>query len=393
MTGIKSRIAYPILPHILRKKLDKTREARGGKGIYKRRNSRNYRVIMSYSTFDKLSKQGPGALNKYVNGYAVRIQPRQYFEGNLENDERIELGKNAFLYYKSIKDYREYPPKESWQQVAELYTSGDKNKKDPEWIGEFAAFIQNTKPKITSHICGDKNNEFQGIKKKEHLESLKSKYRPYENKIPDQAGLGNFDYDYCSKEEENRVILQLSYLLMSVPGMDEQLITYYKEFKEEAKFQENTISLIDSEGSELYKEKYKEVLQELKMACEENGVLDFEKLKKVRAISQSDENLPICPLCLETLEASDFLEIADQVEGREEEDNTRSKIALMHIDALRPGEFNHKTYNLAWGHRMCNTIQEDMSLEETLTKIEKILENNINRQDQKDILLEQKKEK
>ena len=30
----------------LRKKIDKTKEGRGGKGIYKRRNSRSYRVII-----------------------------------------------------------------------------------------------------------------------------------------------------------------------------------------------------------------------------------------------------------------------------------------------------------------------------------------------------------
>lgn len=126
MSEINSKIAYDVFPYALKKKLDKTKEARTGKGIYKRRNSRNYRVIMSYSTFVRLSEIGENELDKYENGYIVRIQPQQYFEGGVKDDNRIVLGKNAFIYYKSIHDYRQYPPKEEWKQVAELYTSSEK---------------------------------------------------------------------------------------------------------------------------------------------------------------------------------------------------------------------------------------------------------------------------
>ncbi|GFO97836.1 uncharacterized protein ig2599ANME_2047 [groundwater metagenome] len=38
-------------PDVLKKKIDKTAEARGGDGIYKRRNSRTYRVIMHLNTY------------------------------------------------------------------------------------------------------------------------------------------------------------------------------------------------------------------------------------------------------------------------------------------------------------------------------------------------------
>ena len=57
---------------------------------------------------------------------------------------------------------------------------------------------------------------------------------------------------------------------------------------------------------------------------------------------------------------------------------------------MRPGKFNHRTYNLAWGHRMCNTIQEDMSLEETLKLLDNIVGNNKNRVNKNDIIEEQK---
>lgn len=390
MSEINSKIAYDVFPYALKKKLDKTKEARTGKGIYKRRNSRNYRVIMSYSTFVRLSEIGENELDKYENGYIVRIQPQQYFEGGVKDDNRIVLGKNAFIYYKSIHDYRQYPPKEEWKQVAELYTSSEKIEDKPEWIGEYAAFIQNTQPQITSHICGNSKNIFNNETKKDYINRIKEKYRPDDKKIPQQAGIGNFDYDYCTNKEMDLVILQLSYLIMTVPGMDEQLIAYYKEFGEEAKFGNKAVSLLELDDDK-YKEFYQDKLDELEKACYEYNLLNKEQLKNVRAISQNEDFLPVCPLCLETLNSAEFLEIADQVEGREEEDNTRSKIALMHINALRPGKFNHRTYNLAWGHRMCNTIQEDMSLEETLKLLDNIVGNNKNRVNKNDIIEEQKK--
>lgn len=390
MSKINSKIAYDVFPYALKKKLDKTKEGRVGKGIYKRRNLRNYRVIMSYSTFVRLSKIGENELDKYENGYIVRIQPRQYFEGGVKDDNRIVLGENAFIYYKSIHDYRQYPPKEEWKQVAELYTSSEKIEDKPEWIGEYATFIQNTKPQITSHICGKSKNVFNNETKKDYMNRIKEKYRPDDKKIPQQAGIGNFDYDYCTNKEMDLVILQLSYLIMTVPGMDEQLIAYYKEFGEEAKFGNKAVSLLELDDDK-YKEFYQDKLDKLEKACYEYDLLNKEQLKNIRAISQNEDFLPVCPLCLETLNSAEFLEIADQVEGREEEDNTRSKIALMHVNALRPGEFNHRTYNLAWGHRMCNTIQEDMSLEETLKLLDNIVENNKNRVNKNDIIEEQKK--
>ena len=47
----------------------------------------------------------------------------------------------------------------------------------------------------------------------------------------------------------------------------------------------------------------------------------------------------------------------------------------MHIEALAPGKFNHHTYNLGWGHKHCNTIQGQYSINETLNNIKRILKN------------------
>ena len=107
--------------------------------------------------------------------------------------------------------------------------------------------------------------------------------------------------------------------------------------------------------------------------CEEHKLLDFNKLSKLGAWG---EKSPTCPLCKIKLNAEEFFQVAQQQVGREEEDNTQSEIVLMHVNALKPGEFNHCTYNLAWGHKHCNTIQGDDSIDETLNRLRKILINN-----------------
>ena len=59
----------------LSKKIDKTKEARNGEGIYKRRNRRTYRVVMHLSTYLKLLNTNPKRLNLYAEGYAIRLRP------------------------------------------------------------------------------------------------------------------------------------------------------------------------------------------------------------------------------------------------------------------------------------------------------------------------------
>ena len=120
------------------------------------------------------------------------------------------------------------------------------------------------------------------------------------------------------------------------------------------------------------KEVSRQILGSSLHSCE---ILDFEKLGEIRALDEIN-HYPICPLCLDELDARSFFENAEQDEGREEEDNTKKEIVLMHIDALAPGKFNHRTYNLGWGHKHCNTIQGSASIDEALENLKKILKNN-----------------
>lgn len=360
-----------VFPKQLQKKISKTEEARTGKGIYKRRNNRNYRVIMHLSTYRRIIAENPNILNEFKNGYAVRVSPEEYFENGEVLPSGLVLGKNAFIYYKTISSYRKYEPKPEWNEIIELVTS---NQTKPtsltqEWIGEYATFINNTKPPIVSNICKTNNSL-----SKDFIEELKNKYGL--DKIPSQAGLGNFDYDYASKNESLKIKYQLSYFILNVKGMDEYL---YELCKDDIVERVNEFSsqayIAAAKGKEAFFELYQDTLKYIEDFCIQNGLLDFQKLEEIRAWDKHNHE-PVCPLCLESLSAADFLEVESQAVGREEEDNTRSKIALMHINALRPGELNHRTYNLGWGHRHCNQIQEDMDIETTISILRQIIKNN-----------------
>ncbi|WP_301107463.1 hypothetical protein [Sporosarcina sp.] len=88
--------------------------------------------------------------------------------------------------------------------MAELYTSNSEDRGSKrEWIGEYELFIQNTVPQQTSSICG-KGGSLSAADRKSIMDEFELL------KLPQQAGLGNFDYDYATKEEMDNIRYQLS---------------------------------------------------------------------------------------------------------------------------------------------------------------------------------------
>jgi hypothetical protein len=364
--GRNKMVWNKIFPQTLRKKLAKTTEARTGKGIYKRRNSRVYRVIMHLETYKRIIKDNPIFLKEFSNGYAVRVKPTEYFpEKSLP--EGLVLGNNAFIYYKTAKDLRDFPVDDNWTEVYELYTSNNSNKEGKEWVGEYAYFVSNTKPQRVSKIC-----ETGTTLNKETEKWLKETYKL--TVVPQQAGLGNFDYDYCSKEEMKNIQYQLSYLILSVVGIEKALYDLCIDPEIQDSFDSEAV-IEAIKGYSFFEAFIFKHKLELEKYCEDNGLIDLDKLDKIRAWDLNT-NQPICPLCRSTLDPKDFFETVNQVEGREEEDNTQSAIALMHIEALQPGKLNHRTYNLGWGHKHCNTIQADKDIEDVIEELKRILISN-----------------
>ena len=149
-------------PKELKKRINKTREARGGKGIYKRRNKRDYRVIMHLNTYKKVSDNNPEILNKYKNGFVVRVRLDEYFKNNgeIKDDfpENLLLGKNAFLYVKTIESWEKYKSYcYNFDEVYELYERSESVNNDEQWIGKLCKYVSNTRPQKKSLICHSGN--------------------------------------------------------------------------------------------------------------------------------------------------------------------------------------------------------------------------------------------
>ena len=90
----------------------------------------------------------------------------------------------------------------------------------------------------------------------------------------------------------------------------------------------------------------------------------IKKLKEMRIINEN--NCTICPLCLKELSGNEFLNKVAQPEGREVPDLTVTQVNLFHINELKYGAFNHKPYNLGWGHHFCNVVVKDSGIYPTL---------------------------
>jgi hypothetical protein len=340
----------------LKKKITKTREARGGGGIYKRRNKRSNRVIIHYNIYKKIIKEDIKILDLYKRGYAVRVKPKEYFKENGEAkddfEKSLKLGENAFLYFKTRDDWDKYIKYCSkFNEVAELYTKSKEVENNKQWIGEYCTFIKNKDPQEISLICTT-GSEKKNPKYKKKLIKLQKKFENI--KLPKQAGLGNFDYDYADENEIKNVEYQLSMMIFRSKGIEKELL---------------------NRSSKITDKKIKKAKDHINEFCKKNYLDDIKKLAELRALDFKNFE-PICPLCLKKIEAEMFFKGSEQEEGREEEDNTQSEIVLMHISGLKPMKLNHRIYNLGWGHKDCNTIQGDKSISETLEYLQNILRTN-----------------
>ena len=109
--------------------------------------------------------------------------------------------------------------------------------------------------------------------------------------------------------------------------------------------------------------------------CEHRGLFDLHRLAGVRIVNRNSKT--ICPLCLVELSSQGFFNRMVQAEGREVLDLTITQISLFHIEEVRMGAFNHRPYNLGWGHHHCNVVVKDSGIVETLRWMNSVLRRNI----------------
>ena len=352
-------------PKSIEKKLDKTKEGRQGDPLYKRRNGRHStRSLMLLSTFLKLNSED---LRKYNNGYIVVLSPEEYFDSESHDrstnlDKRIQIGENAIIYYQNDIMWGKFNPLvlEGWEQVVE------KSSKIGDWSGHFAVNITNAQEKKLSYIV--RKDQKKSANVFNWMPSNIADVSPRVNSGLGGKGLGNYDFDHCDEKEIEKILFQLSFLIWNTKNIDNYLIDLYKSSP--TKWSTAQIAEIEKIG-----------IQQWIKNCKKNVIkfVDKNDLNNKNLLSKNritNLDMVVCPLCLVPIEADELTRVVQQDSGRESSQQTITEIVLMHIKPLFPGKFHHATYNLGWGHKHCNTIQENMSIEETLEKLKEILSRN-----------------
>jgi hypothetical protein len=357
---------------VLRKRIDKTKEARQGDPLIKRRNNRENRSLMKLNTYLRLFYNND--LEKYTNGYIVYLSPSEYFDSETRDrkvdlEPSLVLGTNCIIYYENNQDFISYSPLErGWLQVVENSTANG------DWSGNFAVNIKNANPQKLSFIT--RTNETVNHPAFSWMDNIN---RIVRDRLPAHTddlggkGLGNYEYDFCTRIEQEKVCYQLAYLIWNTNGFIDFLIT---------KAETNLISWDNELDIRNIKEigarEYFNICKShVENYCNENNLIFRDELIRINAID-SVTYFTCCPLCKNEITPSEFFTKVEQDEGRESTQNTITDIVLMHVDPLFPGKLNHKTYNLGWGHHDCNTFQGNKSIIDTLIRLRHILQKHEN---------------
>ncbi len=320
-----ARRSLPKLPKLLERKIYKTGQTRGADDdeIFQNRVSRSSTVLIPYPVWMRHFTAIEWA-SAFKKGYIVLISPDDYF-GALDNGLRLAslslaLGENALVFYETRSQWLAHPPAElGWQPAKSRL---------PPLLGQFVARISAT----TAIERGAK---------------LIQGFATTANK-----GAGIRVYEYASDEsiEACRVQLEALFWLCndSAEVANENGMTYH-----DAQSRKSGILLI----------------------ADRQGLLDYSRLTSSRILNR--EYRTTCPLCLQELSSKEFFSRLEQAEGREVLDLTVTQINLFHIEELRMGGFNHRPYNLGWGHHHCNVVVKDAGIMPTLRWMSEVIKRNI----------------
>lgn len=318
----------PRLPQLLDRKIYKSGQTRGADDdeIYQNRVGRNSTVLIRFDIWKNLLFKEVGkAPSFFENGFIVLITPAEYF-GFDEAKEMLAgygltLGLNCLIFYQRRQEWDTFNP-------AVHGLSPANSRKEP-LGGQYVARIHAT----TALENGSRIAEgftTTGMK-----------------------GAGIRVYEYAPKDRINACRCQLEAVYWLC---------------------ENSIEAVCDYGMSLSDAKERKAFALDKAA--ELGLLDYEKLYAARIINA--ERLAMCPLCLDPLDANGFFNRKAQAEGREKFDLTITELNLFHIEELRPGLFNHRPYNLGWGHHLCNVVIGDEGIDQTVKWMHDVAQRNIN---------------
>ncbi len=310
------------LPQLLDRKIYKTGQTRGADDdeIYQNRVSRTSTVLIPHDYFENWCLPDDQI---YEKGSIVLISPDNYFGDpniteNLAKDG-LTLGLNALVFYETKVQWNAHNPDDlHWTPADQRSTPLG---------GQYVARI----PATTATENGEKINcGFTSTRKK---------------------GAGIRVYEYASAQTIDHCRLQLEALFWQCHDADAVVVA-------------NGMTALEAFARK------EAILDE----CRQNQLLDLERITAARMLNKAGQT--ICPLCLETLSAQGFFNRMEQAQGRAVLDLTITQLNLFHIKELRLGEWNHRPYNLGWGHHHCNIVVKDSGIAKTLKWMREVLERN-----------------
>ena len=313
----------PTLPKLLRTKIYKTGQTRGADDdvVYQNRVSRASTVLIPFEIWDDVSLP-PTEDDVFESGFICLISPTEYFETeNIEavlQSKGLMLGQNALVFYQIRDDWKKHNPEDMGWTFA--------NSRTPPLLGNYVARIAATTAENGERISRGLNTT--GMK---------------------GAGIRLFEYASKSTIEACRTQLEAAFWLC------------YDSIESVCEFGMNRSDAIARRDI---------CFQRANNA----GLLNYERLREVRITDENHQT--ICPLCLDPLSSYGFFSRLVQATGRAVHDLTVTEINLFHIHELRYGGFNHRTYNLGWGHHHCNVVVRDSGIDETLQWMSGVLEKN-----------------
>jgi len=321
----KRKMRPPKLPQLLDRKIYKTGQTRGADDdvIYQNRVSRTSTVLIPYQLWNEVSAPQEEE-SHFLNGFICLIKPSDYFSmpsiKNELSDKGLILGENLLVFYQTRSEWDENNPDDlGWQPA---------NSRTNPLGGEYVARIAAT----TATNNGGKIS------------------RGYNTTGKKGAGIRLFEYAPQGAIEKCRIQLEAIFWLCydSIEAVSE-----FEMGREEATARKNYC---------------------LEQA-QSQGLLDYEKLFAARLTNV--DRVTVCPLCLEPLSGFGFFNRLAQALGREVHDLTVTEINLFHINELRYGQYNHRPYNLGWGHHHCNVVVKDSGIYETLMWMSSVLTKNM----------------
>ena len=294
--------------------------------IYQNRVTRNGTVLIPYGQYAKCAQPDDGR-DTYENGFIVLLDPDYYFTDSDADatlaKEGLRIGDNALLFFQRQSQWEEHGTKGALRDGRAL-TPGT-SRTTPLGGTYIARVHATTAYGNTSVVDGYASTSMRG------------------------AGIRV--YEYASSVTIAATKLQLEALVWLCADSQQVVV-------EAGMSPQDATQRADAKLAE----------------AQNNGLLDLQRLRQVRAVNSRDQT--ICPLCLELVSAAGFMKRGEQAEGRESWDITITDINLFHIKELRYGELLHRPYNLGWGHHFCNVVARDVGILPTLDWMTRVVENN-----------------